>query len=133
MPCLLKTHKQLLSFLPLSDSLPPFLISLASVAVSAQLWGLPRARATSAPLGPASCNTATVQMDKGGANKGQGGKAKGGKGKKGTSWAREVRPATSGVAVVLPAPPPRPPNRVLTRAVRTQSSSNQGVISQLEF
>ena len=40
-------------------------------------------------------------MGKGGVDKGQGAKGKGGKGK-GTGWAREVRPATSWVAVVLP-------------------------------
>ena len=85
-------------------------------------------------------------MGKGGDSKGQGAKGKGGEGK-GNGYRREVRPATSGVAVVLPAPPPRPgsssnqidsnPNRGLTRAVRSQIefsprrlelkwSSNQG-------
>ena len=48
-------------------------------------------------------------MDKGGVNKAKGAKGKGGKGKKGTGWAREVRPATSGVAVVrTPRPSPSP-------------------------
>ena len=81
-------------------------------------------------------------MERGCGKKGQGGKGKGGKGK------REVRPATSGVAEwyspLLPLALVRGsnqidsnPNRVLTRAVRSQleveprrlelkSSSNRG-------
>ena len=60
---------------------------------------------------------ATVQMHRAGGNKGHGNKGPQGQGArmgKVPVWAREVRPATSGVAEWSP------PLRVLTRAVRTQ-------------
>ena len=93
-------------------------------------------------------------MKRGGGNKGQGGKGKGGKGK-GAYWVREVRPATSGVAEWYSPPLPLAlvrgsnqidsnPNRVLTRAVRSQldveprrlafkSNSSQGGYKSVEF
>ena len=64
-------------------------------------------------------------MHKGGVNKDQGAKGKGGKGK-GTAWAREVRPATSGGAVVLPAPSPLPWFEFEPDRLEPESSSNQG-------
>ncbi len=119
-------HRNLLSdphrIPPWSDPLwsdPPFgaisiyiSISLVSVAVSAQLWG--RARATFAPKGPATA-AATAQMNWGGVNKGQGAKGKGG-----TGWARQVRPATSGVAEWYSLPLPLALVRVRTRSTRTR-------------
>ena len=55
---------------------------LVSVAVSAPLWGLPRAPPPTLPWAPPA---ATVEMDKG-----KGAKGKGGNSRKRTGWTRHV-------------------------------------------
>ena len=57
--------------------------------------------------------------------KGQGAKGKGGKGK-GAAWAREVRPATSGVAEWYSPPLPSPWFEFEPDRLEPESSSNQG-------
>ena len=97
--------------------------SLVAVAVWAQLWGHPRARATSAPLGPASCNSADGQ---GRRQQGPGRQGQGRQGQEGDQLGTRGQTSHIWGSCGTPRPSPSPWFEFEPDRLEPESSSNQG-------